>query len=174
MSGLTIRRAQAADAPALDRICLLTGDAGQSAVEILPPDAQESLSLLFALPYVDPALTEVTIRYVLARDDGDVIGYVLSAPDTRAFEERANKDYWPQLRKKYPLPAGVDITARDPWSGDDEGWESEGWPANSTVWSRRVVRLIHTAERSMAAQEAAIAFAPAHLSVPSPSLAYSL
>jgi hypothetical protein len=166
MSKLSIRRVRYSDAPALDHICLLTGDAGKSAETLFPPDAQELIALLFALPYVDPALNDFTTGYALVKNDDDTpIGYVLSAPDSRAFEKAANEHYWPRLRQKYPLPSGVDIVNRDPWSNDEDIWRNEGWPEHSTVWSRRVYRLIHTAEKSMAAQAAAVAFAPTHLYV---------
>jgi hypothetical protein len=164
-ANLKIRRVEAGDASALERICLLTGDAGQDATPIFPSHGRELLGLLFALPYADPALAAVTTGYVLATADGGVIGYVLSAPDTRAFERLASTAYWPRLRAQYPLPPGADVAARDPWAADDGVWEAEGWPADSTTWSRRVYRLIHTADTSMRAQDAAIAFAPAHLCV---------
>jgi hypothetical protein len=163
-SNLTIRRVESTDAPALERICLLTGDAGKDATPIFPSNGKELLGLLFALPYVDPALSGVTTGHVLVKEHEKVIGYVLAAPDTRAFEHLASTDYWPRLRAKYPLPPGVDLS-RDPWAADDGVWENEGWPADSTTWSRRVYRLIHTADQSMRAQDAAVAFAPAHLYV---------
>lgn len=166
-----IRRALPTDAPALTQICLLTGDAGASAVPLHSSAHQDLLARVYALPYVHPALAAHTFGFVLvaqpinastepagdeaggdgeAEDAGEkVVGYVLCARDTRAFEAAAEDSYWPAVRSTRPSPP-------DPL------------PANSplTPADARMLRLIH-ATRSAAyiAHVGCIAFAPAHMHI---------
>jgi hypothetical protein len=169
-AGYTIRRATSADSAALARICLLTGDAGSSAEDQYPTSepGPELLALLYALPYVDPALADVTTGLVLTRPgDGAVIGYVLCAPDTRAFEAAAERTYWPALAARYPLPAGVDTTL-NPYAPEaaEEAALWADWPLGaSTPAGRRCLRIVHGAAQHMRAAEPGVAFAPAHLCV---------
>jgi ribosomal protein S18 acetylase RimI-like enzyme len=46
---------------------------------------------------------EPRFAYVLVDDDDAPIGYVLGALDSRAFEERLEREWWPELRERYPL-----------------------------------------------------------------------
>jgi hypothetical protein len=113
MATLFTRPATSADSPAVSRICLLTGDKGQSAEGNFKNP--EMLGLVYAEPYVN--LT-TTVGFVLvSKDDEDrvekVVGYILGAPDTRAYEKEAESVWWPPLREKYPL--------------DGEGTEHDKW-----------------------------------------------
>ncbi|KAI0269134.1 acyl-CoA N-acyltransferase [Gloeopeniophorella convolvens] len=126
---LTIRPAVPADAPALSRICLLTGDAGQSA-ESLHKHGQ-LLGLFWALPYVLlPSERAHTWAYVLADDTAPddhstdaVKGYILGTSNTRAYEAAADAEWWPPLRARFPSESSGDA--------DDERTEADkryiGW-----------------------------------------------
>ncbi|QRW07382.1 GNAT family acetyltransferase [Ceratobasidium sp. AG-Ba] len=104
----SLRPATSADRPALSRICLLTGDAGQSAEsEYTIP---ELLGLVYAEPY---AVVDPCFGFVLVDEENDeVIGYVLSTPDTRQFEAAIEKEWYTPLRTnprylKSPYPKGA-------------------------------------------------------------------
>ncbi|KAH8118369.1 acyl-CoA N-acyltransferase [Phellopilus nigrolimitatus] len=98
-----IRRVQKEDASALSRICLLTANAGTSAEALHA--LGELPGLVYALPYVH---VPHTAGFVLARRDPGktevVVGYLLLALDTRAFETAAERDWYPPLRARYPKP----------------------------------------------------------------------
>jgi len=110
----TIRLVVPEDTPALSRICLLTGDAGQSA-ESLHRHC-ELPGLVWALPYVLlPLETARTWGFVLVDDaasDDDhttktIKGYIVGTSDTRAYEA-ATEAWWPPLRIRYPLSSNGD------------------------------------------------------------------
>lgn len=156
---LSIRRVQPSDAPALTRICLLTGDAGESAEALHSADHQDLLALVYALPYVHPSLASCTSGFVLVSHtegggggggaaDGEVVGYVLYASDTRAFERLAEEAYWPALRARHPLPAAP--------APEDRAL---------TAADARMITLLHTTASAFPAATAAVAFAPAHLHI---------
>jgi ribosomal protein S18 acetylase RimI-like enzyme len=121
-----IRGYQPADLDDLYRICLLTADSGRDASALysdprLPGE-------IYAAPY---GVFEPGLAFV-AEDREGVGGYVLGALDTRAFEERLERDWWPQLRLRYPEPPPDEATARSrpeqiarhdihhPWTGQPE------------------------------------------------------
>lgn len=135
MSGTArLRRAAPADAPALRRVCLLTGDAGADASALHgDPDL---LGLVWAVPYLELEPAHAFVAEV----DGEVVGYVLGTPDSRAFEARAETAYWPRLRARYPL-------------GPVEG---------RTEADEEVVALLH---RPPTAHDALVADYPGHLHV---------
>ncbi|KAI0003099.1 acyl-CoA N-acyltransferase, partial [Russula compacta] len=112
---LTIRPVDPADTPALSLICLLTGDAGQSAEPL--HEHGELPGLAWALPYVLlPSGTAHTWGFVLADDtapDEDhttkaIKGYVLGTSDTRAYEAATKTEWWPSLRTRFPLSSNGD------------------------------------------------------------------
>lgn len=95
---LALRRATAVDAVAIRSICLRTGDAGRDATRLhADPDV---LGLVWAQPYLE---LEPVHALVASDEGGRLLGYVLAAPDSRAFEARAEAAYWPELRLRYPL-----------------------------------------------------------------------
>jgi len=89
-----IRPATPDDRAAVYRICLLTGDAGGDATEqFADPDL---LPDVYAGPYLalQPALA-----FVAADGDG-VVGYVLGALDTAAFEGARDDEWFPHVRER--------------------------------------------------------------------------
>jgi ribosomal protein S18 acetylase RimI-like enzyme len=106
-SGIVLRGATPEDRDALYEICVRTGDAGSDATSLI--DAPSLYGHLYAGAYLalEPELATVAVS-------GDaVVGYVLAALDTDAFEARLETDWWPPLRTRYPLPAtGTDLDQR--------------------------------------------------------------
>lgn len=144
----TIRPVVPEDTPALSRICLLTGDAGQSA-ESLHRHC-ELPGLLWALPYVSlPSETAHTWGFVLVDDavDNDhttntIKGYIVGTSDTRAYEAITEAEWWPSLRIQFPLSS----------NGDER-----------TKADQKYTDLIHRAPD--VALEACLAVSPAHMHV---------
>ena len=98
-----IREFRAGDEAAIYDICLRTGASGEDATHLYSdPDL---LGHVFAGPYLKlcPEFASVV------EEDGDVLGYILGAPDTRAFEARCEAEWWPPLRGRYPDP-GIPMT----------------------------------------------------------------
>jgi len=121
-----VRPYRPGDLADLYRICLLTGDSGQDATS-LHQDPQLP-GHIFAAPY---GLFEPSLAFV-AEDGAGVGGYIVGALDTRAFEKRLERDWWPGLRDRYPAPP-ADLPAGDrtpdqslaqiihhPWATPDE------------------------------------------------------
>ncbi|KAI1786497.1 acyl-CoA N-acyltransferase [Ganoderma leucocontextum] len=134
-----IREARLADQLALNRICLLTGDAGQSA------DHQHKFGELIGTVYADPYVNlPTTWGFVMvdpAKDDA-VVGYILGTHDTRAYEQQAQEEWWPRVRAKYAYPAE----------------ENEG----ATAADVRFINILHNPSRAAQAQ---VDYSPAHMHV---------
>jgi ribosomal protein S18 acetylase RimI-like enzyme len=97
-----IRPYQSADLDDLYRVCVQTADNGQDATALLSDPMLPGH--VFAAPY---AIFESSLAWV-AEDAAGVAGYVLGALDTRAFEIRLERDWWPALRVRYPEPRPSD------------------------------------------------------------------
>lgn len=95
-----IRRCSPDDLPALYDICLRTGDAGEDATGLV--EDPDLFGHLWAGPY---AVLEPEHALVLDAG-GEVVGYVLGALDTAAFEARCEAAWWPPLRERYPERPG--------------------------------------------------------------------
>lgn len=94
---LEIRHPLPSDLPGIYRICLVTGDAGADGTALYAnPDL---IGHVYAGPY---AVRHPELSFV-AVDEAGVAGYVLVAPDTRAFEAWEQEHWWPALRAQYPL-----------------------------------------------------------------------
>lgn len=98
-----IRPFHPSDLTALYRICLLTGDAGGDASHRYgDPDL---LGHYYAAPY---ALLEPDLCFVLTAA-GRPVGYILGTRDSAAFAGRCERDWFPPLRDRYPLPDPTDV-----------------------------------------------------------------
>jgi ribosomal protein S18 acetylase RimI-like enzyme len=96
--GLVVRHAVEADRDALYDICVRTGDAGGDARHLV------TRHRLYGHLWAGQYLTFATTFSLVADHDGEVVGYVLGAPDTGAFEAALRLDWWPQLQRMHPLP----------------------------------------------------------------------
>jgi ribosomal protein S18 acetylase RimI-like enzyme len=95
-----IRAARPDDLPAIYRIALATGDAGQDAAALYRDG--DLVGHLYAAPYA-----VLAPRFALvAEDAAGVGGYIVGALGTRDFEARLERDWWPQLRRRYADPVG--------------------------------------------------------------------
>ncbi len=97
-----IRPYHPSDLYMLYRICLLTANSGEDASALL--SEPELPGHLFAASY---AHFEPDLTFVLTRDDSPV-GYCLGARDSAAFEARCEREWYPVLRKRYPLRPETD------------------------------------------------------------------
>lgn len=95
-----IRPFRSGDEPALAEICLRTADAGSDATGIFDDDA--IWAEVFVLPYV---AHHPDLAFVLEADDGRVVGYVVAASDTDAFEAWFRAEWWPRHAERWPAPA---------------------------------------------------------------------
>jgi ribosomal protein S18 acetylase RimI-like enzyme len=99
--GLWWRQVSVADVPALQEICLRTGDAGRDATARTA--FPELLADVYATPY---AHHEARFGTVVEDADG-VAGYLLGCRDTAGFERWRETEWWPSLRARYPRPEDV-------------------------------------------------------------------
>lgn len=93
-----VRPYQPSDLDDLYRICVQTADNGRDATrQFRDPRLPGEVYLA---PYVtfEPSLAFV------AGDAAGVAGYVVSALDSRAFEQWLEESWWPALRTRYPEP----------------------------------------------------------------------
>ncbi|KAI0375695.1 acyl-CoA N-acyltransferase [Pilatotrama ljubarskyi] len=128
-----------ADSSALNRICLLTGDAGKSAEPL--HKYGELIGLVYAEPYAHLPTTFGFVMIDLAKGE-EVVGYVLGSYDTRAFEHHALEEWYPHVRSKYSYPPET----------------NEG----ATEADKRYINILHNPPR---AAEAQVNFSPAHLHI---------
>jgi ribosomal protein S18 acetylase RimI-like enzyme len=96
-----IRPFRAGDEAALADICLRTADAGTDATGVLTDDG--IWAEIFVLPYV---ARHPGTAFVVAGESGDPLGYVVAAPDTRAFEEWFRTEWWPARGARFSRPGG--------------------------------------------------------------------
>lgn len=89
------------DLDALYHICLATGDAGKDA-SALHSDGQ-LVGHIYAAPYgvLEPE------HVLVAEDEEGVAGYVVGTHDTRAFEQRLEREWYPPLRERYRTATGL-------------------------------------------------------------------
>lgn len=97
----SIRPFRPDDLDALYRICLETGDTGGDATHLY--EDPKLIGHVWAAPY---GIFEPELAFV-AEDESGVGGYVIGALDTREFEARLEREWWPALRLRYPDPSPV-------------------------------------------------------------------
>lgn len=104
----TIRPARPSDRDALYRICLETADSGADATPLYRDP------LLVGHIYAGPYLAHAPDFAFVLEADEEACGYVIGAPDTRAFETTLEHQWWPALRARYPDPARTPAAGRTP------------------------------------------------------------
>ena len=134
-----VREARPSDQSALNRICLLTGDAGKSAEPL--HKFGELIGTVYADPYVSLPATWGFVMVDPAKDDA-VVGYILGAYDTRAYEQHAQDEWWPRVRAKYAYPAE----------------RNEG----ATEADIKFINMLHNPPRAAQAQ---VDYSPAHMHI---------
>lgn len=104
---VVLRWARPDDRDALYDVCARTGDAGTDARGLLDHPA------LYGHVYAGAYLAFAPEFALVAEHHGVVAGYALGVLDTNAFEEQCEKDWWPALRARYPLPGtGTEVDHR--------------------------------------------------------------
>ncbi|WP_426321146.1 GNAT family N-acetyltransferase [Microbacterium sp. E-13] len=96
-----IRPFRPGDEPALAEVCLKTADAGADATGLLDDD--DLWAEIFVLPY---AARHPEFAFVVETDDERVVGYIVGAPDSAAFEEWFATEWWPPHAERWPKPEG--------------------------------------------------------------------
>ncbi|PCH41221.1 acyl-CoA N-acyltransferase [Wolfiporia cocos MD-104 SS10] len=137
--GIYIRQAIIADSPALSRICLVTGNAGTSAEDM--HDFDELPGLVYAEPYVH---LPGGFGFVLVdpTESNAVVGYIVGAADTRAFEQQADLSWYPRVRERY-----------------------SHHPSDAATLKSADARYIEILHNPAHAADACITFSPAHLHI---------
>jgi ribosomal protein S18 acetylase RimI-like enzyme len=92
-----LRPYRPADHDAVYDICVRTGAAGEDATHLLRDPAL--LGHVYAGPYVELV---PDLAFVVEDDDG-VAGYILGAADTGEFQDCLEREWWPGLRRRYPV-----------------------------------------------------------------------
>ncbi|WP_432562858.1 GNAT family N-acetyltransferase [Kineococcus sp. SYSU DK003] len=100
--GIRLRPVSIADVPALQDICLRTGDCGRDATALTR--FPELLADVYATPYAHHEAAFGTV----VQDEGGVAGYVLGCLDSAEFERWRQAAWWPPLRRRYPRPEDVE------------------------------------------------------------------
>lgn len=99
-----IRSYHPSDLVSLYRICLKTGNSGEDATQLFnDPDI---LGHYYAAPY---AVLEPDLCFVLTCN-GKPCGYIIGARDSVKFYERCEDEWFPVLRKQYPMPHSEDTS----------------------------------------------------------------
>ncbi|MBB6303465.1 hypothetical protein GGE67_004097 [Rhizobium leucaenae] len=107
---INLRSVQPDDIDQLYVISLVTGDAGKNATA-LHRDGR-MIGHIYSVPYA--VLSPKTV--FVAEDGEGVCGYIAGVFDTVTFEERLEREWWPELRKRYAEPSG-DASA---WDADQQ------------------------------------------------------
>jgi ribosomal protein S18 acetylase RimI-like enzyme len=91
-----LRPYRTGDHDAVYDICVRTGAAGGDATHLLRNPVL--MGHVYAGAYLALA---PDLAYVVEDDDG-VSGYILGAADTAEFEDLLEREWWPDLRRRYP------------------------------------------------------------------------
>lgn len=96
-----VRRGTLEDSAGAYRVCLETGDHGQDGTAFYLDDP-DALGRIYVGPYL---AFEPTLSLILD-DPLGICGYALGAFDSRAFYDRYEREWRPQLCARFPAPAG--------------------------------------------------------------------
>ncbi|MCB9059478.1 MAG: GNAT family N-acetyltransferase [Calditrichae bacterium] len=127
-----IRNFHPSDLSSLYRICLLTADSGRDGSKLYK-DA-DLVGQFYAAPY---AILEPDLCFVATADEVPC-GYILGTRDSQEFYRRCENEWFPVLRKRYPVADEKDSSM-----------------------DARIIRLIHTGHKPV---EDLLAY-PAHLHI---------
>ena len=105
-----IRPYRPRDLDALYQVCLQTGRNGGDATALYRDPWL--IGHVHAAPY---GIFQPSLAFV-AQDDAGVGGYILGALDSKAFEARLERDWWPRLRGRYPEPPAE--VPQEQWTAD--------------------------------------------------------
>jgi GNAT superfamily N-acetyltransferase len=106
----SLRPFQPQDLDALYAISLATGEAGGDASHL--HDDPRLIGHIYSAPY---ALLAPDLAFVAA-DEAGVVGYVVGALDTAAWESRLEREWWPALRERHADPS---VATRETWTRDE-------------------------------------------------------
>jgi ribosomal protein S18 acetylase RimI-like enzyme len=101
MSDCVIRPARSSDRAGAYYVCLKTGDHGKDG-ELFYREDPDALGRIFVGPYLafEPDLS------LILEDEQGICGYAFGAFDSRAFFERYEKEWRPDLCARFPEPQG--------------------------------------------------------------------
>ncbi|KAI0638240.1 acyl-CoA N-acyltransferase [Trametes polyzona] len=134
-----VRAVEPTDSLALNRICLLTGDAGKSAEHL--HTFGELIGLVYAEPYAHLPATFGFVMVDPTKGDA-VVGYVLGSFDTRTYEQHTIDEWFPRVRAKFNYPPETN--------------------AGATEADKRFINILFNPPR---APQAAVDYSPAHLHI---------
>jgi ribosomal protein S18 acetylase RimI-like enzyme len=103
-----VRRFATPDTRELYDVCLRTADAGDDATHLHDDPTLPGHVWLGSYLALEPELA-----WVVDDGRGRVLGYVVGALDTDAFEESCERCWWPELRERFPESADRSRTATD-------------------------------------------------------------
>jgi ribosomal protein S18 acetylase RimI-like enzyme len=106
---VNVRPLQPCDIDALYAISLATGLAGCDASSLYRD--RKLMGHIYSAPYAKLQPDHCLV----AEDEAGVAGFVVGTADTRAWERRLEREWWPPLRRQYPTP---DETQMAEWSHD--------------------------------------------------------
>ncbi len=102
---IEIRSYLPSDLESLYKICLLTAKSGKEATQIYTDP--KLVGHFYAAPY---AILEPELTFI-ATLDGKPSGYILGTKNSADFRNKTEEKWFPDLRKKYPLPKDDDDSA---------------------------------------------------------------
>lgn len=107
---VNIRPVQQGDIDALHAVSLATGFEGGDASHLY--DDPKLMGHIYSAPY---AVLEPRLALVVEDPQG-IAGFAVGAVDTQAWEDRLEREWWPELRIRYVDPPEA---LRDAWTPDE-------------------------------------------------------
>lgn len=94
VAGLKLRVASPNDEAGIAHVCLLTADSGKDASALY--SRADLPALIWATPYLHHSLQNC---FVVVQDE-NVVGFIVTTPNTRRFEQWQRISWWPQVETK--------------------------------------------------------------------------